>query len=176
MLPAMSAGHLAPLTLDERQARGWCTCPPASESTAHADERRCLVHPGTDLPEEERASKGMDFYDDRRDRYVSWPDAVEAMRQGRYAGASNPELALFTWMNLMRLLTVLRDPTSLSEAPESESQADDLIAWAGERVPTGHLRWLLVFARGGGAGALCDLLRWQAVDASGERLSGGHSP
>jgi hypothetical protein len=118
----------------------------------------------------------MDFYDDCRDRYVSWPDAVEGMRQGRYAGANNPELALFTWMNLMRLLTVLRDPASPSGAPESESQADDLIAWAGEHVPAGHRRWLLVFSRGGGAGALCDLLRWHAADTAGECVSGGQSP
>jgi hypothetical protein len=104
----------------------------------------------------------MHFFDDRRDRYVTWPDAVEAMRQGRYASARNPELTLFTWMNLMRLLAVLRDPTAIIE-PENETQADGLIEWAHQHVPAEHLRWLLVFARGGGAGAMCDLLRWHAT-------------
>jgi hypothetical protein len=108
----------------------------------------------------------MHFYDDRRDRNVTWPDAVEAMRQPRYAGASNPELAMFTWMNLMRLLAVLRDPSSPPEGPEDESEADELIAWAGDHVPAGLLRWLLFFARGGGAGPMCDLLRWQAVHSA----------
>jgi hypothetical protein len=161
----MTAGRLSPLTLDERRARGYCTCPQSVGSSDDAADGRCSLHPdGRDLPEDERTARGLHFYDDRRDRNVTWPDAVEAMRQARYAGASNPELAMFTWMNLMRLLAVLRDPSSAPEGPEDESEADELIGWAGDHVPVGLLRWLLVFARGGGAGPMCDLLRWQALN------------
>jgi hypothetical protein len=161
------SGRLAPLTLDERRARGFCTCPQVSDDADTSVRGTCPVHPeGRELPEEQRTAQDMHFYDDRRDRYVTWPDAVEAMRQGRYASARNPELALFTWMNLMRLLMVLRDHTSQSEGPDDESQADDLIAWAQQHVPAEHLRWLLVFARGGSAGPMCDLLRWHAIDGA----------
>jgi hypothetical protein len=163
MLRAMS-GRLAPLTLDERQARGFCTCAQVSDDAGSSGTGTCSVHQeGRELPEEERTAREMRFYDDRRDRYVTWPDAVEAMRQGRYASATNPELALFTWMNLMRLLMVLRDHTSQSEGPDDEAEANDLIAWAQTHVPPEHLRWLLVFARGGSAGPMCDLLRWHAI-------------
>jgi hypothetical protein len=159
----MSGSSLAPLTADERQTRGFCMCPQVSDTGTRAEDSPCSVHPDNrELSEEERAARGMHFFDDRRDRYVTWPDAVEAMRQGRYASARNLDLMLFTWMNLMRLLAVLRDPTAAFEAPADETEADELVAWAQEHVPAEHLRWLLVFARGGGAGPMCELLRWHA--------------
>jgi hypothetical protein len=131
----------------------------------------CPVHPdGTELPEDERLARNLVFYDDRRDRHVTWPDAVEAMRQGRYAGAGNLDLMMFTWRNLLQLLGTLRSPLTVMDAPATEEAADELIAWAEGHLGHEQLRWLLVFARGGGAAAMCELFRIagaRAVDMGG---------
>jgi hypothetical protein len=144
-------------------ARGFCTCPQRTRGpAAEPSLSPCGIHPdGVDLPEPEREARGLVFYDDRRDRHVTWPDAVEAMRQDRYASAGNPGLVLFTWRNLLQLLAALRDPLA-PDMPADEAGADALIAWAGAHLGRSELRWLLVFARGGGSAALCELFRFVA--------------
>jgi hypothetical protein len=168
---------MQPLSLEERAARGFCLCPhrhtPGRGAGAGGDAANtvaCAVHPdGRDLDESERRRLGLLFFDDRRDRHVSWPDAVEAMRQGRYAGAANDDLVMFTWRNLLQLLATLRSPTTAVDPPATQEGADELIAWAGERLDHDQLRWLLVFARGGGSAAMCELFRFAALQGSSDR-------
>jgi hypothetical protein len=156
------------MTHEELLERGFCTCLQRARGPRHepTTESSCAVHPeGEDHPDDYRLGHGLVFYDDRRDRYVTWPDAVEAMRQGRYAGADNMDLIMFTWFNLLELLATLREPLTPAVRPATEEEADDLIAWAGEHLGHHELRWLLVFARGGGSPALCNLFRFMAVRA-----------
>lgn len=156
----MTTPKLRPMTGDELVARGFCRCPQRSGPGSAAEPGPagvCGVHPdGVESPEQDRIARGLVFFDDRRDRHVTWPDAVEAMRQGRYAAAAGPDLVMFTWRNLMQLLATLRAPLA-PVAPISESEADELIAWAGLELSTDQLRWLLVLARGGGAATMCEL-------------------
>jgi hypothetical protein len=60
------------------------------------------------------------------------------------------------------LLASLRTPLDPASEPASEQEADELIAWAGDQLGHDERRWLLVFARGGGTAALCDLFRFVA--------------
>jgi len=163
----VSPTSLRPLTDEERAARGFCTCPHRAKGSRATDENSvepCQIHPdGSDLGEAERIAAALVFFDDRRERFVTWADAVEAMRQDRHIG--NPGLVQFTWMNLMGLLAALRDPKSPA-IPSSQDEADDLVAWAGDSLDYEELRWLLVFARGGGSTALTKLLRFVAHQAS----------
>jgi hypothetical protein len=128
---------------------------------------------GEDLEEDERAALGLWFFDDRRNRHVTWPDAVEAMRQRRYAGAINRNLVLHTWGMLIRLLEALEDPFGTPAPALTESQADALIEWAGEHLGRDEQRWLLGFARGGGAGALTTMFRSVARRAAGAEAIAG---
>ena len=104
-------------------------------------------------------SHGLLFFDDRRNRYVAWEDAVESMRQPRYAKATSKGLVLYTWMNLMRLLEALCYPSGEPAEEITEQSADRLIKWAGQNFPPDGLGSLIVLARGGGTEGLCQILR-----------------
>jgi hypothetical protein len=169
-----------PMSPDELTRRGFCRCPQRSQPrpqqgtvTDGDDLPVCPVHPDDmELPEDERLARNLVFYDDRRHRHVTWPDAVEAMRQGRYAGAGNLDLMMFTWRNLLALLGTLRSPATEVDLPATEEAADELIAWAGDHLDHDQLRWLLVFARGGGAAVMCELFRFAGARA-GHSATGG---
>src|SRR5215471_6447270 len=151
-----------PLTLQQRKARGFCTCPVnmSHGSASTPDPEPCGVHPKQVLHSAAyNQSHGLVFFDHRRNRYVTWEDAVEGMRQPRYAGASSKGLILFTWMNLVRLLEALCYP-ALEPAPEiTEQSAQHLIKWAGQNFPPDALGSLIGFARGGGTEGLCKIFR-----------------
>src|SRR5436190_12374851 len=95
------------MTLQQRKARGFCTCPlriPGIVETT-PDPEPCRVHPKQVVHSaEHNRSHGLLFFDDRRNRYVTWEDAAEGMRQPRYTGATSKGLVLYTWLNLIRLL------------------------------------------------------------------------
>ena len=150
-------GLVQPMTLRQRKARGFCTCPlrtPAGETTP--DPEPCRVHPKHLVDSAEyNGSHGLLFFDDRRDRYVRWEDAVEGMRQPRYAGATSQGLLLYTWANLVRLLEALCHPTREPAAEITEQSAERLIRLAGQKVPPDGLASLITFARGGQTEALC---------------------
>jgi hypothetical protein len=147
-----------PLSNEERRRRGFCTCPQITDTSDTVEP--CSVHPTADeFAEDDRVRRGLTFFDDRRNRFVSWPDAVEGMRQRRYAGAINDELVQFTWVMLIRLLEALRDPLGEPADEVTQSMADELITWSEAEVPEDHRRWLLGFARGGGSMALCSMFR-----------------
>ena len=155
-------GLVEPMTLQQRKARGFCTCPPRSAAGAETPPEAdpCGVHPKHLLhSEEHNLSHGFVFFDDRRNRYVTWADAVEGMRQPRYAGATSKGLVLYTWMNLMRLLEALCYPMQEPAAEITEQSAERLITLAGRRFPPDALANLIHFARGGGTEALCTIFR-----------------
>jgi hypothetical protein len=112
------------------------------------------------------------FFDDRRHRYVTWEDAVEGMRQPRYVGAKTPELVLYTWMNLIRLLEALCYPTREPAAEITEQSADQLIRLAGQTFPPDQLGSLIIVARGGGTEALCRVFRTVVHHARATRTEG----
>jgi hypothetical protein len=148
------------MTLGERRRRAYCTCPNERDDPGLTDSDPCLVHiDGEDLAEAEREALGLWFFDDRRSRHVGWADAVEAMRQRRYAGAINRYLVLHTWGTLIRLIEALRDPFGSPSTVITAEQADELIHWAGDHLHREEQRWLLGFARGGGADALIHMFR-----------------
>jgi hypothetical protein len=155
---------LHPMSLTERERRGFCLCPIRARREQEQDaDRPCPVHPDErDLAEPQRLAEGRVFFDDRRQRFVTWPDAVEAMRQGRYAGAANLALTLFTWVNLVRLLEALRDPLGAPAIALTEPYADALIAWADGAIPPDERRGLITIARGGTTDAMCNLFRMAA--------------
>lgn len=168
-------GSLEPLTLQQRKARGFCTCPlkmsPVSASTP--DPEPCAVHPkDVQQPAAYNQSHGLLFFDDCRNRYVTWEDAVEGMRQPRYAGASSKGLVLFTWMKLVRMLEALCYPTREPAVEITEQSAQRLIKWAGQNFPPDGLSSLIVFARGGGTEGLCKIFRTIA-GAGQDRLALG---
>ncbi len=164
-----------PLTLQQRRARGFCTCPlkrPDGSATT-PDPEPCRVHPKQLVYSAAyNQSHGLLFFDDRRNRYVTWEDAVEGMRQPRYAGATSKGLVLYTWMNLMRLLEALCDPTGEPAVEITEQSADRLIKWAGQNFPPDGLGSLIGLARGGGAEGLCQIFRARARIAH-DRLAQG---
>lgn len=154
----MSDDALRPLTYPERRALHYCTCPQKVDTGPAPDP--CPVHPdGDELPEAERETAGLVFFDDRRSRFVSWPDAVEGMRQRRYAGAVDDELVQFTWVMLIRLLESLRDPLAEPAEDLTPTLAADLVAWSGVTLPVDDRRALLVVARGGSTFALTRIFR-----------------
>ncbi len=129
----------------------------------------CDIHPQQVASADEYNQRhGLFVFDDRRNRYVTWADAVEGMRQPRYAGASSPMLVLFTWLNLMRLLEALCYPAREAAAVITEAAADELIAWAEQRFPPDELGSPIGFARGGGGGALCKIFRRVALNDSAQ--------
>jgi hypothetical protein len=169
-------GVVEPMTLQQRKDRGFCTCPlrtPAGTETT-PDPEPCRVHPKHRLHSaEHNRSHGLLFFDDRRNRYVTWEDAVEGMRQPRYAGATGKGLVLYTWMNLIRLLEALCYPTREPAREITEHSAERLIKLAGQNFPPDALGSLISFARGGGTEALCKIFRTvarntQAGHAEGE--------
>jgi len=117
-------------------------------------------------------SHGLLFFDDRRNRYVTWEDAVEGMRQPRYAGATSSGLVLYTWMNLMRLLEALCYPTREPAGEITEQSAERLIKLAGRTFSPDELGSLVNFARGGGTEALCKIFRTVARNAQLGRAAG----
>jgi hypothetical protein len=157
-----------PMTLEQRKARGFCTCPlkaPAGVETT-PDHEPCRVHPKHLIDcAEYNQSRGLLFFDDRRNRYVTWEDSVEAMRQPRYAGATSRGLLLYTWMNLIRLLEALCYPTREPVAEVTEAWAGRLIRLAGQNFPPDGLASLMVVARGGDTEALCTVFRALARNA-----------
>lgn len=158
--------EVRPLTEPERRARGLCTCP--QKVDPGPPPQPCGVHPdGVDLDEEARSAAGLVFYDDRRNRFVTWADAVEGMRQRRYAGAHNDDLMQFTWVMLIRLLEALHDPLGEPADNVTQALADDLVAWSDAALDADDRRWLLGFARGGGTPALCRMFRTVARTAVG---------
>jgi len=165
-------GSVQPMTLQRRKSRGFCTCPLKTpvgvETTPHRGP--CGVHPKhlVDSPEYNR-SRGLLFFDDRRNRYVTWEDAVEGMRQPRYAGATSKGLLLYTWMNLVRLLEALCNPTGEPAAQITEQSAERLIRLAGQNFPPDGLASLIVFARGGETEALCKVFRTAGRNAQAGR-------
>ena len=118
------------------------------------------------MSEAEREVRGLVFFDDRRNRFVTWPDAVEGMRQRRYAGAVNDDLMAFTWAMLIRLLAALHDPLGDAAEVITPARADALIAWSDTALPVSHRQWLLTFARGGGSTALTEMFRQLARTVS----------
>ena len=167
-IPLSDDGLVEPMTLEQRKARGFCTCPlnkSAGVETA-PDPEPCRVHPKhLVLSAEYNRSHGLLFFDDRRSRYVTWEDAVEGMRQPRYARATSKGLVLYTWMNLIRLLEALCYPTREPVAEITEQFAERLIKLAGQNFPPDALGSLINFARGGGSEALCTLFRTMARNA-----------
>jgi hypothetical protein len=158
---------LQPLSYDLRRALGYCTCAQRVDASPPPDV--CLVHGDDDeMPESEREARGLMFFDDRRNRFVTWPDAVEGMRQRRYAGAVNDDLMVFTWAMLIRLLEALHDPLGDPAEVITNGHADALVAWSDSALPEDHRRWLLTFARGGGSMALSDMFRNVARSVVGE--------
>jgi hypothetical protein len=166
---------IEPLTLEQRKARGFCTCAVKSSGGADtsADSEPCRVHPRDVVHSaEHNQSHGLLFFDDRRNRHVTWPDAVEGMRQPRYAGANSKMLVLYTWVNLVRLLEALCEPTREPAAQVTEESAERLIAIAGARFPPDALAGLISFARGGGTAALCTIFRTLGRESAGQRAAG----
>ncbi len=154
----MSDPTLQPFSYDERRRRGFCTCPQKIDAGPTLEP--CLVHPDDEEPPEtERIARGLLFFDDRRNRFVTWPDAVEGMRQRRYVGVINDDIVQFTWLMLIRLLESLRDPLGVPAPEMSPALVDELIAWSETTLAEDNRRWLLTFARGGGSMALCSLFR-----------------
>ena len=155
-------GSVEPLTLQQRKARGFCTCPlkMPQGSVSTPDPEPCAVHP-KHVPQSAtyNQSHGLLFFDDRRNRFVTWEDAVEGMRQPRYAGASSKGLLLFTWMNLVRLLEALCYPNREPAVEITEQSAEHLIKWAGQNFPPDGLSVLIGLARGGGTESLCKIFR-----------------
>ena len=172
-------GLVEPMTLQQRKARGFCTCPlrtPAGVETT-PDSEPCQVHPKYLVHlAEHNFSRGLLFFDDRRDRYVTWEDAVEGMRQPRYVGATSRGLVLYTWMNLVRLLEALCYPTREPAAEITEQAAERLIKLAGQKFPPDALGSLIIFARGGGTEALCKLFRSVAPNTQASHASGEVAP
>ena len=168
-----------PLSLQQRRERGFCTCPlniPAGLA-ATRDSEPCQVHPKqVGHSADYNLAQGRLFFDDSRNRYVTWEDAVEGMRQPRYSGASSKGLVLFTWMNLMRLLEALCYPTRKPATGISEESAEKLTRWAGQNFPPDVLRNLISFARGGGTDALCKIFRTVAHTTQRELTSGTDAP
>ncbi len=164
--PSSDGGVVAPLTVQQRKARGFCLCPLhlPHEAALITNAELCEIHSGQ-LPssEEQNKARGFLFFDDRRNRSVTWADAVEGMRQPRYAGASSKELVLFTWMNLMRLIEALRYPAREPVAVITEALANQLIAWAEQHFPADELGSLIGFARSGGTNVLCKVFRRVAL-------------
>ena len=159
----MSESDLNPMSAAERQRRGFCICPIRARRDRTPGDTHCTVHrDGLDLSDAQRTAASLMFFDDRRQCFVTWPDAVEAMRQGRYVGAANLALTLITWVNMMRLLETLHDPFGPPAAQLTEAQADALIAWAGAVIPVEERRGLLTVARGGGTPSICALFRMAA--------------
>jgi hypothetical protein len=170
---------VGPMTLQQRKERGFCTCPAGIPYGSHVTSASepCQVHPTKHRRSaDDDRSRGLLFYDESRNRYVTWEDLVEGMRQPRYAGASSPGLVLFTWMNLMRLLEALRYPIREATAEISEESAAKLTSWAGQNFPPDVLRNLISFARGGGSDALCKIFRTVAHTAQREIRSGSDAP
>jgi len=155
-------GVVESLTLQQRRARGFCTCPLKTPdgSAAAPDPEPCRVHPKhVASSADSKKSHGLLFFDDRRNRYVTWEDVVEGMRQPRYAGATSKGLVLYTWMNLVRLLEALCYPTREPAAEISEQSAQRLIKWAGQNFPPDGLSSLIVIARGGETESMCKIFR-----------------
>ena len=174
-----AGGLVEPLTLQQRRDRGFCTCPLRILDAAAAakDPESCRVHAKrVGHSAEYNQSHGRPFFDDGRNRYVTWEDIVEGMRQPRYAGASSKGLVLFTWMNLMRLLEALCYPTREPAGEITEQSAERLIKWAGQSFPPDVLRSLIAFARGGGTEALCKIFRTVARNAQREIAPGKDAP
>jgi hypothetical protein len=145
--------------------------PAGAETTA--DPEPCRVHPKQLIHSaEHNQSHGLLFFDDRRNRYVTWEDAVEGMRQPRYAGATSKGLVLYTWMNLVRLLEALCYPTREPAAEITEDSADRLIQLAGKIFPPDGLASLIIIARGGETEALCKVFRTVVRNAQGGRAEG----
>ncbi len=161
-------GLIEPLTLQQRKARGFCTCPLKTRdgSATTPDPEPCRVHPKHLVHSADyNQCHGLLFFDDRRNRYVTWDDAVESMRQPRYAGATSKGLVLYTWMNLMRLVEALCYPTREPATEITEQSAERLIKWTGQNFPPDVLGSLIVIARGGGTEALCKIFRTVARSA-----------
>src|SRR6516162_3359596 len=155
-------GLVEPMTLQQRKARGFCTCPLRTTAGAETtpDPEPCRVHPKHHVHSaEHNRSHGLLFFDDRRNRYVTWEDAVEGMRQPRYAGATSKGLVLYTWMNLVRLLEALCYPAREPAAEITEQSAERLIKLAGKNFPPDALASLIIIARGGETEALCKVFR-----------------
>ena len=168
-----------PMTLQQRKARGFCSCPPRTFPGAETtpDPEPCRVHPKHLVHSEDyNRSHGLLFFDDRRNRYVTWEDAVEAMRQPRYAAATSKGLVLYTWMNLVRLLEALCYPTREPASEITERSAERLIKLAGQSFPPDVLGSLINFARGGGTEALCKVFRTVARNAQTARAEGEGAP
>jgi hypothetical protein len=164
----LEGGVVEPLNLQQRRDRGFCTCPLKLPfgSTVTSDSEPCQVHAyQIGHSADYNRSRGLLFFDESRSRCVTWEDAVEGMRQPRYAGASSRGLVLFTWMNLMRLLEALRYPTQEPATEISEQLAERLTKWAGENFPPDVLRSLIAFARGGGTESLCKIFRTLVCNA-----------
>ena len=178
-IPPSDGGIVEPLTLQQRRARGFCTCPLKTPdgSVTRPDPESCCVHPTHVVHSAEyNQSHGLQFFDDRRNRYVTWEDAVEGMRQPRYAGTSSKGLVLFTWMNLMHLLEALCYPTREPVAEITEQFAERLVKWAGQNFPPDVLGSLIGFARGGGTEALCKMFRTVARNAQARLPQGKDAP
>jgi hypothetical protein len=168
-----------PLTLEQRKARGFCTCPlKISQGSASTQgPEPCRVHPkGVLQSVAYNQSNGLLFFDDRRNRYVTWEDVVEGMRQPRYVGASSKGLVLFTWMNLVRLLEALCYPTRDPAVELTEQSAQRLIKWAGQNFPPDGLNSLIGFARGGGTEGLCQIFRTIGRVAQDRLAQGKEAP
>ena len=172
-VPVSDGRVVEPLTVQQRKARGFCLCAlnRPHESGVTPDVLLCGIHPlQSAYSDEYNQAHGLLFFDDRRNRYVTWADAVEGMRQPRYAGASSPSLVLFTWMNLIRLLEALCYPAREPVEVITEAAADQLIAWAEQHFPPDDLGSLIGFARGGGSGALCNVFRRVALNGPAQRV------
>jgi hypothetical protein len=157
-----------PLALRQRKARGFCTCPMKKPdgSLETSDPDPCPVHPQhLQHSQDYLEAHGLLYYDDRRNRFVTWADAVEGMRQPRYAGASSKALVLFTWMNLVRLLEALCYPYRDTPVEITEQSAAALVEWAEQNFSPDVLRSLIGFARGGGTEALCKIFQTVARNA-----------
>ena len=168
-----------PMTLEQRKARGFCTCslkaPAGVETTP--DHEPCRVHPKHLIDcAEYNQSRRLLYFDDRRNRYVTWEDAVEGMRQPRYAGASSRGLLLFTWMNLVRLLEALCYPNREPAVEITEQSAEQLIKWAGQNFPPDGLSVLIGLARGGGTEGLCKIFRTMPRVAQDRLVQGMYAP
>ena len=172
-------GSIEPLTLQHRKARGFCTCPLRTPqgSASTPDPEPCGVHPKHVLQSAAyNQSHGLLFFDDRRNRYITWEDAVEGMRQPRYAGASSKGLVLFTWMNLVRLLEALCYPTREPAVEITEQSAERLIEWAGQNFPPDALGGLIGLARGGATEGLCKIFRTMPRVAQDRLTEGKDAP
>jgi hypothetical protein len=142
-----------------------------------ADSEPCQLHPKRFVHSaEHNQAHGQLFFDDCRHRYVTWEDAVEGMRQPRYAGATSKELVLYTWMNLIRLLEALCDPTREPAPQITEELAQRLIKLAGQKFPPDVCDSLIHFARGGETEALCTIFRTVARNALAGHAQGQGAP